>query len=191
MTDDTTDTIDKTETETETETEAGAEAAVAENDDVLESPAGFDDDVRDDVPDSSAVPGSGALSGGFGFAGLALAVVGLTTNWTSQVAVNHSQYNAEINAGSSGPGAQQQLDLAVSGWHTQAWWSLGFAVAAVLFGVGALLLPRILRKKNNTPGWARAGATGAVIVGIVGVVLAVLTVAGVIGGSLTAPAGAS
>lgn len=171
---------------------------VTGQDDVLEGPGGSDDGDWDEsvpdaglevVPDAGGVAGSGAVSGGFGFAGLALAVVSLTTNWTSAVMVSHSQYKAEVGAGSSGMGAQQQLDLAVSGWHTQAWWSLGFAVAAVLFGLGALLLPKVL-KKNGTPGWARAAATGAVIVGVVGVVLAVLTVTGVVGGGLTAPASA-
>jgi protein-S-isoprenylcysteine O-methyltransferase Ste14 len=62
-------------------------------------------------------------------------------------------------------------------------------VAAVLFGAGALLLPRVLGR-GATPGWARAAATGAVIVGLIGVLLAVLTVMGVFGGHLTAPTSA-
>lgn len=136
----------------------------------------------------SRVPGTGALSGGFGFAGLALAVVSLTTNWTSGIMVSHDQYREEMNASSSGLPPQQQLDLAVSGWHVQGWWALGFAAAAVLCGVGASLLPAILRR-GGTPGWAKASATGAVVVGLVGVVLGVLTIVGVIGGQLTAPAG--
>lgn len=149
--------------------------------DVLEGPT----EIDGDDPDGDGVPGSGAVSGGFGFAGLALAVVSLTTNWTSGVMVSRGQYSAEVKAGSSGLAPQQQLDMAANGWHTQAWWALGFAVAAVLFGAGVLLLPRILRG-SGTPGWARAAATGAVIVGLVGVVLAVLTVTGVVGGHLTA-----
>jgi hypothetical protein len=59
----------------------------------------------------------------------------------------------------------------------------------VLFGAGALLLPWILRG-GGTPGWARATATSAVIVGLVGVLLAVLTITGVFGGHLTAPGSA-
>ena len=152
--------------------------------DVVEGPT----EIDDDHPDGDGVPGSGAVSGGFGFAGLALAVVSLTTNWTSGVVVSRGEYSAQVKAGSSGPTPQQQLDLATNGWNTQAWWALGFAVAAVLFGAGVLLLPRILHR-SGTPGWARAAATGAVIVGLVGVVLAVLTVAGVVGGHLTAPSG--
>ena len=89
------------------------------------------------------------MSGGFGFAGLALAVVSLTTNWTSGVVVSHGQYSEEINAPSSGLTGQQQLNMYASGWHTQGWWALVFAAAAVLFGVGALLLPRILRRGGD------------------------------------------
>ena len=77
-----------------------------------------------------------------------------------------------------------------NGWHTQGWWALVFAAAAVLFGAGALLLPRILRS-GATPGWAKAAATSAIIVGLVGALLAVLTITGVFGGHLTAPASAS
>ena len=75
-------------------------------------------------------------------------------------------------------------------WRTQGWWALAFAVAAVLCGAGALLLPRLLPSRG-TPGWAKAAATGAIIVGLVGVLLAVLTITGVFGGHLTAPASTS
>jgi hypothetical protein len=146
-------------------------------------------DIDDDDSVGHAVLGSGAVSGGFGFAGLALAVVSLTTNWTSGVMVSHGQNSAEVNAPSSGLTVQQQLNLYASGWHTQGWWALVFAAAAVLFGAGALLSPRLLRSRG-IPGWAKAAATGAIIVGLVGALLAVLTVAGVIGGHLTAPASA-
>jgi len=135
------------------------------------------------------VLGTGALSGGFGFAGLALAIVSLTTNWTSGIVVSRGQYSAEMNAPSSGLTVQQELNLYANGWHTQGWWALVFAVAAVLFGAGALLLPRIAGR-GGTPGWAKAAATGAIIVGLVGVVLAVLTLTGVFGGHLTAPSSA-
>jgi|ERR1700733_5031866 len=140
-----------------------------------------DDDSRGD-----GVRGTGAVSGGFGFAGLALAVVSLTTNWTSGVVVSHSQYSSEMNAPSSGLTAQQALNLYADGWHTQAWWALVFAAAAVLFGAGALVVPRI--RNGSTPGWAKAAATGAIVVGLVGAVLAVLTITGVFAGHLTAPA---
>jgi hypothetical protein len=144
----------------------------------------------DDDDSGDGVLGAGAVSGGFGFAGLALAVVSLTTNWTSGVVVSHGQYSAEMNAPSSGLTVQQQLNLSANGWHTQGWWALVFAAAAVLFGAGALLLPRILRS-GGTPGWAKAAGTGAIIVGLVGALLAVLTIIGVFGGHLTAPASAS
>ena len=159
---------------------------LTEIDDLSEDLPEIDDD--DSVGDS--VLGSGAVSGGFGFAGLALAVVSLTTSWTSNVVVSHGQYSEEISGPSSGLTPQQQLDMYVNGWHTQGWWALVFAAVAVLFGAGALLSPRILRSRR-TPGWAKAAATGAVIVGLVGVLLAVLTVVGVFGGHLTAPASAS
>ena len=77
-----------------------------------------------------------------------------------------------------------------SGWHTQGWWALAFAAAAVLAGAGALLLPRILRG-GGTPGWVKAAATSAIIVGLVGALLAVLTITGVFGGHLAAPASTS
>jgi hypothetical protein len=133
---------------------------------------------------------TGAVSGGFGFAGLALALVSLTTNWTSGVVVSHAQYVQEVNAPSSGLTAQQQLNMYAAGWHTEGWWALAFAVAAVLFGVGALLWPRI-RRGRPAPGWAKAAAASAAIVGVVGVVLAVLTIVGVFGGHLVAPASGS
>jgi hypothetical protein len=147
-------------------------------------------EIDDDDPGGDGVLGTGAVSGGFGFAGLALAVVSLTTNWTSGVVVSHGQYSEEMSAPSSGMTVQQQLNLYASGWHTQGWWALVFAAAAVLFGAGALLWPRVLRS-GGTPGWAKAAATSAIIVGLVGALLAVLTIIGVFGGHLTAPAGAS
>lgn len=147
-------------------------------------------DIDDNDLDEQGVPASGAVSGGFGFAGLALAVVSLTTNWTSGVVVSHGQYSQEVNAPSSGMTAQQQLNMYANGWHTQGWWALGFAAAAVLSGAGALLLPRVLGRVG-TPGWAKAAATGAIIAGLVGVLLAVLTITGVFGGHLTVPASAS
>jgi branched-subunit amino acid permease len=94
-----------------------------------------------------------------------------------------------MNAPSSGLTAQQQLNMYADGWHTQGWWALAFAAVAVLFGAGALLFPRILG--SGTPGWVKATATSAIIVGLVGVLLAVLTVVGVLGGHLTVPASAS
>jgi hypothetical protein len=158
--------------------------------DLLDEQADFPDElteIDDDDPAEGGAVGTGAVSGGFGFAGLALAVVSLTTNWTSGVVISHSQYSAEINAPSSGQTAQQQLDMAANGWQTEGWWALAFAVAAVLFGAGALLLPRLFRS-GGTPGWVKATATGAIIVGVVGVLLAVLTIIGLFGGHLTAPA---
>ena len=147
-------------------------------------------EIDDDDPGGNGVLGTGAMSGGFGFAGLALAVVSLTTNWTSGVVVSRGQYGEEMNAPSSGLTVQQELNMYANGWHTQAWWALVFAAAAVLFGAGALLLPRVLRG-GDAPGWAKAAATSAIIVGLVGALLAVLTISGVFGGHLTAPAGAS
>jgi hypothetical protein len=160
-------------------------AAELEIDDLSEESAEIDDD------DSGrhGVLSAGAVSGGFGFAGLALAVVSLTTNWTSGVVVSHAQYSQEMNAPSSGPTVQQELNMYASGWHTQGLWALAFAAAAVVFGAGALLLPRI--RSGRTPGWAKAAATGAIIVGLVGALLALLTVTGVFGGHLIAPASTS
>jgi hypothetical protein len=146
-------------------------------------------EINDDDSGGYGVLGTGAVSGGFGFAGLALALVSLTTNWTSGVVVSHAQYSQEMNAPSSGPTVQQELNMYASGWHTQGLWALAFAVVAVLFGAGALLWPRI--RGGGTPGWAKAAATGAIIVGLVGALLAVLTVAGVFGGHLVAPASTS
>jgi hypothetical protein len=155
-----------------------------EIDDLPEELAETDDD---DDSGRGGVLGAGAVSGGFGFAGLALGVVSLTTNWTSSVVVSHGQYSAEMNAPSSGLTVQQELNMYASGWHTQGLWALVFAVAAVLCGAGALLLPRILRT-DGTPGWAKAAGASAIIVGLVGALLAGLTVVGVFGGHLTAPA---
>jgi hypothetical protein len=156
---------------------------LTEIDDLPEELAEMDDD---DSGKGGAL-GTGAVSGGFGFAGLALAVVSLTTNWTSGVVISHGQYRTEMSAPSSGLTVQQELNLYANGWHTQGWWALVFAAVAVLFGAGALLLPRIVRSNGN-PGWAKAAATGAIIAGLVGALLAVLTITGVFGGHLTAPA---
>jgi len=144
-------------------------------------------EIDDDGTDDEDVPGTGAVSGGFGFAGLALAIVSLTTNWTSSVVTTHAQYNQEVHAPSSGLSGQETLDMYANGWSTQAWWALVFAAAAVLFGAGSLLSPSILLS-GRTPGWAKAAATSALIVGLVGVVLAVLTITHIIGGHITAPA---
>jgi hypothetical protein len=161
--------------------------------DLPDDQADFTDElieIDDDDSGADGVLGTGAVRGGFGFAGLALAVVSLTTNWTSGVVVSHSQFSEEVNAPSSGLTAQQQLNMQANSWHTQGWWALVFAAVAVLFGAGALLWPRISRS-GDTPGWTKATATGAIIVGLVGVLLAVLTLIGVFGGHLTAPASAS
>jgi hypothetical protein len=147
-------------------------------------------EIDDDDSGGDGVQGTGAVSGGFGFAGLALAIVSLTTNWTSGVVVSHGQYGEEMNAPSSGLSVQQELNMYANGWHTQGLWALVFAAAAVLFGAGALLLPRILRS-GGTPGWAKAAGASAIIVGLVGALLAVLTITGVFGGHLTAPASTS
>src|ERR1700728_4531585 len=147
-------------------------------------------EIDDDDSGGDGVLGTGAVSGGFGFAGLALAVVSLTTNWTSGIVVSHAQYSAEMNAPSSGPTVQQELNMYASGWHTQGWWALAFAAAAVLIGAGVLLSPRILRSRGS-PGWAKPTAPGALIVGLVGARLAFLPILGVFGGHLTAPASAS
>lgn len=159
---------------------------LTEIDDFLDEPTGLDDDDAG----GDGVRGTGAVSGGFGFAGLALAVVSLTTSWTAGVVVNHSQYSEEVNAPSSGLTVQQQLNMYTNAWHTQGLFALVFAAAAVLFGIGALLVPSI-RHRGDTPGWAKAAAAGAIIVGLVGILLAVLTITGVFGGHLTAPASAS
>jgi hypothetical protein len=152
--------------------------------DVAGEPTEIDDDESAD-----GLLDTGAVSGGFGFAGLALAVVSLTTNWTSGVVISHGQYGEEVHAPSSGLTGQQTLDMYAHGWHTQGWWALLFAAAAVLFGVGALLGPGVVRGGDN-PGWAKAAANGAIIVGLVGALLAVLTITGVFGGHLTVPASA-
>ena len=182
-------------------TDAGSGAALAaldspdEQADLSEELTEIDDlpeeltDIDDDDSVGHAVLGNGAVSGGFGFAGLALAVVSLTTNWTSGVVISHGEYSEEVHAPSSGLTAQQELNLYANGWHTEGWWALVFAAAAVLFGAGALLSPRILSSRA-IPGWAKAAATAAIIVGLVGVLLAVLTLAGVFGGHLTAPSSA-
>jgi uncharacterized membrane protein len=161
------------------------EAELSEIDDLPEELT----EIHDDDSGGHGVLGAGAVSGGFGFAGLALAIVSLTTNWTSGIVVSRGQYSAEMNAPSSGLTVQQELNLYANGWHTQGWWALVFAAAAVVFGAGALLLPRILGR-GRAPGWAKAAATGAIIVGLVGVLLAVLTLTGVFGGHLTAPSSA-
>jgi hypothetical protein len=163
--------------------QADPPAEITENDDLPEEEfTGIDDN-------ESAGDGrlrAGAISGGFGLAGLALAIVSLTTNWTSGVVVSHDQFSQEMNAPSSGLTVQQELNMYANGWHTQAWWALVFAAAALLFGAGALLVPRI--RRSDTPGWAKAAATGAIIVGLVGALLAILTLVGVFAGHLSAPA---
>jgi uncharacterized membrane protein len=168
------------------------EAALPEELIEIDDDGSYEDDGPEELIEieDDEVPGTGAVSGGFGFAGLALAIVSLTTNWTSSVVVSHAQFNEEMRAPSSGLTVQQQLDLSANGWHTQGWWALVFAVAAVLFGAGALLSRRVLLR-GGTPGWAKAAATSAIIVGLVGALLAILTIIGVFGGHLTVPAGAS
>ena len=146
-------------------------------------------EINDDGADEDDVQGSGAVSGGFGFAGLALAIVSLTTNWTSGIVVSHSQYVEEVKQTSTAS-AQTTLNMYENGWHTQGWWALAFALAAVLFGAGAILSPSILLS-GRAPGWAKAGATAAIIVGLVAALLAILTIVGVFGGHIVAPATAS
>src|ERR1700752_1498910 len=94
---------------------------LTEIDDLPEEPAESDNDD----PGRDGLLGTGAVSGGFGFAGLALAVVSLTTNWTSGVVVSHGQYSAEMHAPSSGLTVQKELNLYASGWETQGWGGAG------------------------------------------------------------------
>ncbi len=112
-------------------------------------------EIDDADSGGGSVLGTGAVTGGFGFAGLALAIVSLTTNWTSGVVVSHGQYSAEMNAPSSGLTVQQDLNMYGNAWHTQGWWALVFAAAAVLFGAGALLWPRI--RRGGDPGLGQGG----------------------------------
>jgi hypothetical protein len=139
----------------------------------------------DEEEDEEDVPGTGVVSGGFGFAGLVLGLVSLTTNWTSSVQTTRSLDNFEVNLKTSMTN-QQYVDMAHSGWHTQAWWALIFGVAALLFGAGSLLSPSVLLS-GKSPAWAKAASVAALIVGLVGVVLAVLTLTDVIGAAITAP----
>lgn len=184
MTENTT-TTDGAEAESETEFVAvgssASEAEAALPEELIE--------IDDDGADEEDVPGTGAVSGGFGFAGLALAIVSLTTNWTSGIVVSHSQYVEQVHE-TSQASAQTALNMYENGWHTQAIWALAFALGGVLFGTGALLSPSILLS-GRTPGWAKAGATAAVIVGLIAALLAVLTYFGVIGGHIVAPSTAS
>jgi hypothetical protein len=167
----------------ESETEFVAVGSAKEEEAALpEELIEIDDDGADDEDD---VPGTGTVSGGFGFAGLALAIVSLTTNWTSGIVVSHSQYVQEVHQTSTAS-AQVSLNMYENGWHTQAWWALVFALGAVLFGAGSLLSPSILLS-GRTPGWAKAGATAALIVGLIAALLAVLTLTGVFGGHIAAP----
>ena len=190
MTDNTTT---KGEADTESEAELLTFNSPDEDADLDAELTGVEDNLTDDqaetgegAPRGDGSLGTGALTGAFGFAGLALGIVSLTTNWTSSVMVSHSEYTKEVNAGSSGLPLQQSLNMYTSGWTTEGWWALIFAGAAVLFGCGALLLPTFLRRRD-APAWANAAATGAMIVGLVGVLLAVLTILGVFGGHMTAP----
>lgn len=173
-------------TEAESETEFVAVGSTANEEAALPEEL---IEIDDDGADEEDVPGTGAVSGGFGFAGLALAIVSLTTNWTSGIVVSHSQYIEQVHETSSAS-AQVALDMYENGWHTQAIWALAFALGGVLFGAGALLSPSILLS-GKTPGWAKAGATAALIVGFVAALLAILTLAGVIGGHIVAPSTAS
>jgi hypothetical protein len=147
-------------------------------------------EIDDDGADEDDVPGTGAVSGGFGFAGLALAIVSLTTSWTSSVVTSHAQYVEDVHAPSTGLTTQQNLDMFENGWHTQGYWALVFAAAAILFGAGSLLSPSILLS-GRSPGWAKAASTAALIVGAVGAILAILAIVGVFGGHITAPATSS
>jgi hypothetical protein len=176
------------ETEPEAETETAFVSVAPANEEQASLPEELIE-IDDDSADEDDVPGTGAISGGFGFAGLALAIVSLTTNWTSGIVVSHSQYAEEVKETSTAT-AQTTLSMYENGWHTQGYWALAFALGAVLFGTGAILSPSILLS-GRTPGWAKAGATAAIIVGLVAALLAILTVVGVFGGNITAPATAS
>jgi len=179
---------------TENTTTTGGAEAESETEFVSAGPANEEEaalpeeliEIDDDGSDEDEVPGTGAVSGGFGFAGLALAVISLTTNWTSGIVVSRSQYVEEVHQTSTAS-AQVTLNMYENGWHTQAWWALAFALGGLLFGAGALLSPSILLS-GKTPGWAKAGAGAAVIVGLIAALLAILTLVGVFGGHITAPA---
>jgi len=139
----------------------------------------------DEADAEEDVPGSGTISGGFGFAGLALGLVSLTTNWTSGVISSRDLDKSEVNLKTQ-MSNQDYVNFAHSGWHTQALWALFFAIGAVLFGAGSLLSPSLLLS-GKSPAWAKAASVAALIVGLIGVVFAVLTLTNVIGGALTAP----
>ncbi|WP_051451672.1 hypothetical protein [Actinospica robiniae] len=142
----------------------------------------------DEVDAEEDVPGSGAVSGGFGFAGIVLGLVSLSTNWTSSVISERANDNGQIHSTATTQAQANQLGvtLAHQGWHTQAVWALAFAVGAMLFGAGSLLSPSLLLS-GKQPAWAKAVSLGAVIVGVIGVVLAVLTLTNVFGGAITVP----
>jgi hypothetical protein len=178
----------ESETETERENEIEFASVGPANEEVAVLPEELIE-IDDDGTDEEDVVGSGSVSGGFGFAGLALAIVSLTTNWTSDVVVSHTQ-DVEQGTATASLTAQQQLDMLHNGWHTEGWWALAFALGAVLFGAGSLLSPSILLS-GRAPGWAKAASTAAIIIGLVGALLAILTLTNVIGGTITAPPAAT
>jgi hypothetical protein len=170
--------------EPEAETEFVALGQPRAGDDLPEELIEIDEtDAEEDVP------GSGAVSGGFGFAGIVLGLVSLTTNWTSGIITTRNLDNFEVNLKTQMTN-QQYVDVTHQGWHTQAQWALIFGIAALLFGAGSLLSPSLLLS-GKSPAWAKAASFAAVIIGVIGVLLAVLTLTDVFGGTITAPATSS
>jgi len=140
----------------------------------------------DETDTEEDVPGSGAVSGGFGLAGVVFGLVSLTTNWTASVISERANDYGQVHSAATTQAQANQLGvtLAHSGWHTQAMWSLIFAIAALLFGAGSLLSPSLLLS-GKSPAWSKAVSFAAVIVGVVGVVLALLTLTNVFGAAIT------
>jgi hypothetical protein len=123
---------------------------------------------------SSAGVGSGA--GAIVAAGLGL--VALTGGWTGRVLAERETLVGQLTMSKASAPAAQIEGLYGNGWHTTALVNGGFALLAVLVGVGVLVALSAGASSTATgsavaarPVWIRAVAWGGVILGIIGLLI--------------------
>ncbi|WP_433545538.1 hypothetical protein ACQPZG_10485 [Streptomyces sp. CA-294286] len=186
-----TETVPANDTENENETppettaatagaHTAADAGAADEsdgaDDAKQTPAG-EEPVGAGPGEEAARPGStGTAAGVAGVVSGGLGLVALVGGWPSRVLAERETLDGQLHlTQGSAPGAQ--IDgLYGNAWHMTALVNGGFALLAVLAGVGALLALRTSASRAAAgavprPTWMRVAAWGGVVLGILGLVI--------------------
>ncbi|MFJ2741448.1 hypothetical protein ACIO3O_17490 [Streptomyces sp. NPDC087440] len=116
----------------------------------------------------SAKVGAGAA----GVVSAALGLVALTGGWTSRVLAERETLVSQLKLSQASAASDQIKGLYGNAWHTTALVNGGFALLALLVGVGALVALRPAGPDAAPrPAWMRAVSWAGVVLGLIGLVI--------------------